>query len=164
MRFNEDDTMSQYIAALYYLGKADLLTTVPAVNIVQCVAAHFGSRALAGTLAGVLVVAGQIYRQTNDLDPRHDLFVQELWPDWEERDDGDRRDYMRALQFANSALNNDPEAAAILWITSINEETSSEDDTEFIYRLMEDVQHIIIRFAGDDADEGFSYLDDEEEE
>lgn len=151
MRLNDDDDLStQYIASLYYLGKAGLLDGGPAVNIVQCIASSFGSRALAGTLAGVLVVSGEIYRRVNELDPGHDLFVQEMWDDWCERDDGDHTEYIRALQFINCALNNDAEAAAILWMTAINEETSSEDDTEFIYRLMEDIQEIINRFDNDE--------------
>lgn len=151
MRFNEDELNAHYIAALYYLGKAELLDTAPAVNIVQCVASTFGSRMLAGTLAGVLVVSGEIYRRTLDLDPRHDLFVQEMWDDWCERDDDDHKQYVRSLQFINCALNNDAEAAAILWVTAINEESDHEDDTEFIYRLMEDMQEIITRF--DDHEE-----------
>lgn len=136
----------QYISALYYLGSHEMLNTGPAVALVQHVANEGNSTTLAGIMAGVVLVTGQVHRAAQGMDEDQDLFVQEEWPDWTDNDD--KPMYLRSLQFINAALNRDSETALMVWISVITEDTTPEQDTEFLFYLLDDMQQLIARTLG----------------
>lgn len=144
---------TQYISALYYLGAHEMLNTAPAVALVQHVANEANSAMLAGILGGVVLVAGQVHRAAQNRHEDQDLFVQEEWPDWTDNDDQPM--YLRSLQFINANLNCDGQTALMVWTSVITKDTTPEQDTEFLFYLLDDMQQLIARILG---------LDDMEDE
>ena len=144
---------TQYISALYYLGSHEMLNTAPAVALLQHVANETNSAMLAGIMGGVALVAGQVHREVKGRREDTDLFVQEEWPDW--ADNSDQPLYLRSLQFINASLNCDRQAALMVWTNVITEDSTPEQDTEFLFYLLDDMQKMIARILD---------LDDEEDE
>lgn len=148
-----ENPSTQYISALYYLGTHEMLNTAPAVALLQHVANESNSTILAGIMGGVALVAGQVHRDVEGRDEDTDLFVQEEWPDW--TDSADHPLYLRSLQFINASLNCDSQAALMVWTSVITDDSTPEQDTAFLFYLLDDMQEVIARILG---------LDDEEDD
>lgn len=137
-----ENTIAEYVAATYVLGRTQLLTTDPMNVLINHMSGHLGVNILGAVLGGAVETLAAEYRNDVNIPHGEGLYVQELFDCWEETREEWPHFYQQSLQFINCALNDDSDAAAAVWQVCITPTSSTENDRNFITRLIGDIQHL----------------------
>ena len=138
-----DEILAEYAFTIRTLLDNQLGISAPMNAILTRILSMEGVTFLGATFGAVAYSIARDYRDARGREEDSDLFVQEELPCWEKSREVYPPFYSQSLQFINSAINDDGEAAVAVWTAVITTETEIEDDLKLFTRVVGDLQHFI---------------------